>query len=121
VAFYIVYIQEAHPSDVWQMESNVRQNVVFLTPKTSEERSEIAGTCVRNLHLTISALLDPLDNPTERAYTGWPDRLYVIDRDSRVAYKSRPGPFGFHPAEMERALKEFLATDLREQTHVNTH
>jgi Iodothyronine deiodinase len=121
VAFYIVYIQEAHPSDIWQMESNVRQNVVFLTPKTNEERSEIAGSCVRNLHLTIPALLDPLDNPTERAYTGWPDRLYVIDRDGRVAYKSKTGPFGFHPAEMERALKEVLATDLRENAHANTH
>ena len=120
-AFYIVYIQEAHPSDIWQMESNVRQNIVFLTPKTNEERSEIAGSCVRNLHLTIPALLDPLDNPTERAYTGWPDRLYVIDRDGRVAYKSKTGPFGFHPAEMERALKEVLATDLGDNAHANTH
>jgi Iodothyronine deiodinase len=93
------------------MESNVRQNVVFLTPKNNEERSEIAGACVRSLHLTIPALLDPFDNPTGRAYTGWPDRLYVIDRDSRVAYKSRPGPFGFHAAEMEHALKAVLAAD----------
>jgi len=30
----------------------------------------------------------------EAAYTGWPDRLHVIDVDGRVAYKSRPGPFG---------------------------
>ena len=94
------------------MESNLRQNVVFLTPKSDQERSEIAGACVRNLHLTIPALLDPLDNPTERAYTGWPDRLYVIDRDGKVAYKSRPGPFGFHPAEMERVLTTVLETHL---------
>jgi type I thyroxine 5'-deiodinase len=118
-AFYIVYIQEAHPSDVWQMQSNVRQHVVFLTPKNNEERSEIAGACVRNLHLTIPALLDPFENPTERAYTGWPDRLYVIDRNGKVAYKSRPGPFGFHSEEMELALKTVLATGLRE--HTNTH
>ena len=102
------------------MESSVRQHVVFLTPKTTEERSEIAGTCVRKLHLTIPALLDPLDNPTERAYTGWPDRLHVIDRDSRVAYKSKTGSFGFHPAEMESALKRVLATELREDANANT-
>jgi hypothetical protein len=97
-----VYIQEAHPSDVWQMEANVKQNVVFRTPKSDAERSEIAGACVRNLRLRIPALLDPLDNPTERAYTGWPDRLYVIDRDGRVAYKSSP-------AEMEDTLKKTIA------------
>ena len=30
------------------------------------------------------------DNVTERAYTGWPDRFYVIDQDGRVSYKSSP-------------------------------
>jgi len=91
------------------MESNVRQNVVYRTPSNEEERSDIAGACVRNLHLTIPALLDPFDNPTERAYTGWPDRLYVIGRNGTVAFKSKPGPFGFHPAEMEAALKAVLS------------
>jgi type I thyroxine 5'-deiodinase len=120
-AFYIVYIQEAHPSDIWQMESNVRQHVVFQTPKTNEERSEIAEACVRNLHLTIPALLDTFDNPTERAYTGWPDRLYVIGRDGRVAYKSKPGPFGFHPVDMEAALKKVLVKEPREHSHADTN
>ena len=103
-----MYIQEAHPSDVWQMQSNVKQQVVYASPKNYEERSEIAGACVRNLHLEIPALLDAIDNPTERAYTGWPDRLYVIDREGKVAFKSSPGPFGFHPAAMEQALKKVL-------------
>ena len=87
---------------------NIRQNVVYTSPKNDRERSEIAGTCVRNLHLKIPALMDPFENTTERAYTGWPDRLYVIDRDGRVAYKSKPGPFGFHPSEMAAALVKIL-------------
>lgn len=87
----------------------MRQHVVFKSPRTNEERGEIAGACVRNLHLAIPALLDPSDNPTERSYTGWPDRLYVIDREGRVAFKSKPGPFGFHPAEMEASLRAVLA------------
>jgi type I thyroxine 5'-deiodinase len=106
VRFYVVYIREAHPSDVWQMRANIRQNVVFASPKGYEERREIAGACVRNLHLEIPALLDGFDNSTEAAYTGWPDRLYLIGRDGRVAYKSKPGPFGFHAAELEAALKQ---------------
>jgi hypothetical protein len=87
------------------MESNIKDNVVFASPKSYEEREEVAGTCVVNLHLAMPALLDRFDNPTEAAYTGWPDRLYVIDRDGRVAYKSGPGPFGFHPEEMEKVVE----------------
>ena len=45
---------------------------------------------------------------TERAYTGWPDRLFVIDQSGRVAYKSKPGPFGFYPDEMAKALKSLV-------------
>jgi type I thyroxine 5'-deiodinase len=60
---------------------------------------------VRNLGIELPAVVDEPDNRTERAYTGWPDRLYLIDRDGRVAYKSRPGPFGFEPSELEAALR----------------
>ena len=108
VAFYVVYIQEAHPTDIWQMQSNVREKVLFASPKNDGERVAVASSCVRNLHLKMPAILDPLENPTERAYTGWPDRLYVIDRDGKVAFKSQPGPFGFHPKDMEEALKRVL-------------
>lgn len=87
------------------MASNEKQNVVFQLPKSMDERTHIADSCVRNLHIQIPALLDNFQNTTEVAYTGWPDRLYVIDKDGRVAYKSAPGPFGFHPSSMETALK----------------
>jgi hypothetical protein len=106
VAFYAVYILEAHPSDVWQMQSNVRDNVVFASPRTMEERDNVAGMCVRKLGIKFPALIDGFENKTEKAYTGWPDRLYLIDRDGRVVYKSKPGPFGFNPAELEIALQK---------------
>ena len=54
------------------------------------------------------ALLDDPDNRVERAYTAWPDRLYVIDKDGRIAYKSAAGPFGFKPARVEETLKRIL-------------
>jgi len=86
------------------MASNVRQGVVFANPTSFDERTHVADACVRKLNIHIPALIDGLDNGTDAAYTGWPDRLYVIDRDGRVAYKSTPGPFGFHPEDMEAAL-----------------
>jgi len=105
VAFYTVYIQEAHPSDIWQMGSNVREGVVFRNPRSDAERVQVADSCVRNLGIRMPALIDGIDNKVEQAYTGWPDRLYLIDKNGRVVFKSKPGPFGFHPSDLEAAIK----------------
>ena len=104
----MVYITEAHPSDVWQMQTNIKYNVVFASPKNEEERAYVAGACVRKLGIKLPAVLDEFGNSTEQAYTGWPDRLYLIDAQGRVAYKSKPGPFGFHPDELRAALAKVL-------------
>jgi hypothetical protein len=100
----VVYITEAHPSDVWQMQSNLKDQVVFASPKNEEERAVVAGTCVRKLGIEIPAVLDEFGDSTEQAYTGWPDRMYVIDATGRVAYKSKPGPFGFKTDELKNAV-----------------
>jgi type I thyroxine 5'-deiodinase len=101
----VVYILEAHPSDVWQMESNLRDKVVFASPKNEEDRALIAGACVRKLGIKFPAVLDEFGNTTERAYTGWPDRIYLIDKHGRVVFKSKPGPFGFKPDQLRMALQ----------------
>ena len=103
-----MYITEAHPSDVWQMQSNIKDSVVFASPKNEEERAYIAGACVRKLGIKIPAVLDEFGNSTEAAYTGWPDRLYLIDAQGRLVYKSKPGPFGFEPDQLRAALVKTL-------------
>jgi type I thyroxine 5'-deiodinase len=100
----VVYITEAHPSDVWQMQSNIKDKVVFASPKNEEERGFVAGACVRKLGIQFPAVLDEFGNSTERQYTAWPDRIYLIDANGRVAYKSKPGPFGFKAEELKAAL-----------------
>ena len=104
----MVYITEAHPTDVWQMESNIKDKVVFASPRSEEERAFVAGACVRKLGIEIPAVLDEFGNSTESAYTAWPDRLYLIDAAGRVSYKSRPGPFGFKPEELKAALQKVV-------------
>ena len=106
--FYIVYIQEAHPIDAWQVDDNLEDDVLVASTRTLDERVSAAGMCVRNLGIELPALVDEPDNRVEQAYTGWPDRLYVVDRDGRIAYKSAPGPFGFKPAEVQETLKRLL-------------
>ena len=108
VEFYVVYIQEAHPIDAWQVTDNLKDDVLVATTKTADERYQAAGVCITKLGIELPALIDEPDNRVERAYTAWQDRLYVIDRDGLVAHKSAAGPFGFKPAEVEAALKRIL-------------
>jgi Iodothyronine deiodinase len=100
-----VYIEEAHPTDLWQMPSNVREGVLFRDPRSDGERFHVAESCVRTLGIRFPALIDGIDNTVERRYTGWPDRLYLIDRGGKVVFKSAPGPFGFEPANLDAALR----------------
>ena len=49
-------------------------------------------------------LVDTIDDTVGARYSGMPSRLYLIDREGKVAYKSGRGPFGFKPAELEHSL-----------------
>lgn len=91
------------------MSSNVKDGVLFASPQTSGERVETAETCVVKLAIKMPALVDGIDNRVERAYTGWPDRLYVVGTDGRIRYKSAPGPFGFSTADLEQNLERMLS------------
>jgi hypothetical protein len=93
---------------LWQLASNVNDGVLFESPRTTEERIDVAATCVVRLAVKIPALLDGMDNRVERAFTGWPDRLYIIGTDGRIYYKSAPGPFGFSTEELATSLKQLL-------------
>ncbi len=109
VAFFVVYIQEAHPSDGWQIPPNEQEGVVHEQPKTAAGREALAEACVLHLKLSIPTLIDEMTNAVERAYAALPDRLYLIDTQGRIAYKSGRGPMGFKPRELEAAIREVVA------------
>ena len=88
------------------MESNEHDGVEYASAHTEGERTATASACVRKLGIHIPALIDGIENKTERAYTGWPDRLYLIGTDGRVAFKTAPGPYGFNPKGLEQALEQ---------------
>jgi type I thyroxine 5'-deiodinase len=87
------------------MQSNVRDGVLFRRPRDEGERVSVAGTRVRKLGIKFPAMIDSFENQAESAYTGWPDRLYLIGHGGRILYKSKPGPFGFHPQDLAEAIK----------------
>jgi alkylhydroperoxidase family enzyme len=54
--------------------------------------------------MTMPLLVDAIDDRVGHAYSGMPDRLFIIDKQGMVAYKGGRGPFGFKPGELEQAL-----------------
>ena len=110
VAFFIVYIREAHPEDGWVLADNRREGIAVTDPTSLDERATAADACVVRLRTHIPVLLDDVDDAVALAYGGWPDRLYLIGRDGRVAFQGGRGPDGFRPEELAAAIASELAT-----------
>lgn len=108
VEFLLVYVREAHPTDGWQVPRNEKEKVLLESAKTYEEKDEHATSCARNLGITFTTLVDGMDNATEKAYTAWPDRFYIIDKAGKIVVKGRPGPEGFKAVEIEAGIKKVL-------------
>jgi hypothetical protein len=84
---------------------NVTDDVVFKQPKTEEERVEVAQACMLRLELTMPMLLDRMSNEVDEAYCALPDRLYVLEKGGRIAWRSEQGPWGFDVDAFEKAIR----------------
>jgi hypothetical protein len=49
-----------------------------------------------------------MDNRVMSEYMGFPDRIYVVDVDGKIAYRGDPGPDGFVPEDAAAALATLL-------------
>jgi hypothetical protein len=111
VEFVAVYVREAHPTDGWRLSSNDDVGICIKQPRHEGERIDAARRCCDLLKISMPLLVDEIDDRVGHAYSGMPDRLYLIDRESRVAYKGGRGPFGFKPRELEQAIVLLLQED----------
>jgi Iodothyronine deiodinase len=98
------------------MASNKRVDIDIPQPKTDLERTRAAVHCCDSLKMALPLLVDGIDDAVGREYSGFPDRLYLIDRDGRVAYKGGRGPFGYKPRELEQSLIMLLLDEAQQTT-----
>jgi hypothetical protein len=105
--FLTVYVREAHPTDEWQMKSNLKEkdDVCYAQPKTLEQRLIIANDFTKRFKFPLPFGIDDMSNAANDAYAAWPERLYIIDESGRIAYRGGNGPFKYYPAE----VREWLA------------
>lgn len=102
--FVMVYVREAHPADGWVMKSNTNVGVEVKQPTSYDERVKACGLFNAKLKPSFPVLVDDIDDRVGHGYSGMPGRLYVIDTNGKITYKSGRGPFGFKSGEMEQAL-----------------
>ena len=103
--FLTVYVREAHPTDEWQMKSNVKDDVCYAQPKTLEQRVAIANDFTKRFKFPLPFGIDDMSNAANDAYAAWPERIYVIDESGHIAYRGGMGPFNYKPEE----AREWLA------------
>ena len=110
VAFFVIYIQEAHPTDGWQVDSNIQDGVLYRQHQTFDERETVANACSLDLHIPLPVLIEDIDNAIDEAYGAAPERLYLIAADGNVAYRGGAGPHFFDPDEWGQAIEVCLKT-----------
>jgi len=103
--FLTVYVREAHPTDEWQMKSNLKDDVCYAQPKTLEQRVIIANDFTKRFKFPLPFGIDDMSNAANDAYAAWPERIYIIDESGHIAYRGGIGPFNYKPKE----AREWLA------------
>ncbi|MBE0411884.1 MAG: hypothetical protein IBX69_19315 [Anaerolineales bacterium] len=119
IQFLTIYIREAHPVDGWWLGKGLMGKLIqryapkaaqnVYDPKTIEERRKVAGECAQALQYGIHTYVDEMDDAINKAFAAAPTRLYLIGLDGKVVYAGRLGPWGFKPAELQRAIENYLA------------
>ena len=103
---YIVYISEAHAvDDSWPVP--YAKDLGIKEHTTYGERCGVADKLTKDKKLTIPCLIDGMDNAVEKRYKGWPDRVFVVRTDGKLAVAADRGPWGFLPGL--EAAKTWLA------------
>jgi tetratricopeptide (TPR) repeat protein len=106
IPFYLIYIREAHSTTDWASTRNEREGIVLKPAANMQERRDHATMCVRKLHVEFPALLDSMSGAAEKAYSAWPSKAYLLDKQGRVVFSTGLDEQDFHPEQLEAALRK---------------
>ena len=94
--FRMVYINEAHAADG-------RSPVGYAKEKGITEHDDYTERCTTaqmlldDKTLTIPCVIDGMDNKVNQSYSAWPDRIFLVRTDGKLAVAADRGPWGFKP------------------------
>lgn len=103
VDFVTIYIAEAHPAEKGHFSGNydidTHRNLgdrLFAAELLLQEAGEDLAEC--------PILVDPMDDPANKAYASFPERFYIL-LDGKVVFEGGLGPYYYSVPE----VAEFLA------------
>ena len=97
VEFRLVYINEAHAADSsWSVP--YAKELGINDHRNYGERCSTAQKLLTDKSLTIPTIIDGMDNKVNQAYHAWPDRVFLVRKDGKLAVAGQQGPWGFVPA-----------------------
>ncbi len=104
--FRMIYIREAHAADSnWPLGAGISKGI--KEHKNYQERCTTAEMLINDKELTMPMLIDGMDNKVNTAYSAFPDRVFLVRTDGRLAVAAQRGPFGFGPGL--KATEKWLA------------
>jgi hypothetical protein len=106
-----VYIREAHALD-GTMPNDRPDSPIVEEPVTAKERKEVATRCAGALDMSpMTMLIDDMKDSTCQAYAAFPDRLYLVGKDGKIAFAGDRGPMGFNPDDLEDGIRKALGME----------
>lgn len=99
VQFVFVYTLEAHPTDGWNTNSNRADKIMYAQPTDMNKRAKVAHDWRKAYRFHSQVVVDWPDNRINDDYAGAPERLYVLDANGVVTFKSEQGPY--HDSHLE--------------------
>jgi len=104
VAYKLVYVTEAHPTDGWWSQVAPKQFKQVRYATSVEERLETARAFAELCEVDEEhVIVDGIGDALEHAYEARPERLYVL-KGGKVLWRCGLGPFEYDPD----GLKDFL-------------
>ncbi|KAJ8598972.1 hypothetical protein CTAYLR_009263 [Chrysophaeum taylorii] len=114
VNFFYAYIEEAHPNDGWTIFNATGDHIEpdetyqdIPPPKTLDERIALAKQWHEKMGLSVELLIDDVDDATNIAFAGRPERLYIID-GTTVLFQGGEGPHDYSVPKMAEALAKLV-------------
>ena len=106
--FYLIYIREAHAADgkrpvPFATEQGIKEHTTY------GERCAVANKLIGEKKLTIPCLIDDMNNTASSAYSGHPDRVFLVRKDGKLGISGQRGPRGFAPGlkDSQRWLAQY--------------
>lgn len=87
VNWVLIYTREAHPTDGWVVQSNEGAGIRIPQHRSLEDRLQCAKLAAEKLPVTLTVVVDGMDDRVTSTFAGYPNRGYVLDAEGVVVSK----------------------------------